>query len=101
MDMEKVSAIQEWNPPTNVSKLHSFLGLANYYHQVIAGYSEKAAPLTDLPKKDQQWVWSTKCHQAFDELKLFVASNPILTLPDISKPFGEQTDTFDFTLGVC
>ena len=31
MDMEKVKAIQEWKPPTNVKEIISFLGLVNYY----------------------------------------------------------------------
>lgn len=31
MDEDKVRAIQEWKAPTNVTKLRSFLGFANYY----------------------------------------------------------------------
>ena len=31
IDLEKVRAIQEWEAPTKVTELRSFLGLANYY----------------------------------------------------------------------
>ncbi|KAL6326371.1 hypothetical protein AAG906_007876 [Vitis piasezkii] len=46
MDNSKVKAIQEWDPPTKVPQLRSFLGLVNYYWRFIKGYSARAAPLT-------------------------------------------------------
>ena len=51
MDPAKVQAIQEWQPPTNVSELRSFLGLANYYRKFWIDYSKIALPLTELLKK--------------------------------------------------
>ena len=51
MDESKVKAIQDWDPPTKVTELRSFLGLANYCRRFIKGYSAKAAPLTDFLKK--------------------------------------------------
>ena len=47
MDESKVKAIQEWDPPTKVPQLRSFLGLVNYYQRFIKGYSVKPAPLTE------------------------------------------------------
>ena len=48
MDPKKVQAIVDWQAPRHVKDLRSFLGLANYYRKFIAGYSKKAAALTDL-----------------------------------------------------
>ena len=53
MDDSKVNAIQEWDPPTKVPQLKSFFGLVNYYWRFIKGYSARAAPLTDLLKKNK------------------------------------------------
>ena len=64
MDKTKVQAIQEWEAPTKVTELRSFLGLVNYYRRFIKGYSSIAAPLTDLLKKGRSWDWSSKCQQA-------------------------------------
>ena len=53
----KIKTIQEWDPPTKVPQLRSFLGLVNYYSRFIDGYSARAAPLTDLLKKGKACTW--------------------------------------------
>ena len=61
MDQAKIQAILEWEPPTKVTELRSFLGLVNYYRRFIKSYSAVAAPLTDLLKKNRAWDWNSKC----------------------------------------
>lgn len=99
MDESKVRAIQEWEPPRKVPELCSFLGLANYYRKFIKGYSAIVAPLTDLLKKNRTWFWDGKCQAAFEKLKEAVIQEPVLVLPDHTKPYEVQTDTSDFALG--
>ncbi|KAG6522526.1 hypothetical protein ZIOFF_019666 [Zingiber officinale] len=69
MDPKKVLAIVEWQNPSTIPELRSFLGLANYYRKFIARYSKKAAQLTDLLKKNMRWDWSDACKEAFEKLK--------------------------------
>ncbi|XP_028107290.1 uncharacterized protein LOC114306273 [Camellia sinensis] len=99
MDQEKVKAIQEWQPPTNVSELRSFLRLANYYRKFVEGYSRLAFPLTELLKKGKPYVWAEECQQAFQALKEVMSKDPVLALPDLGKAFDIQTDASDFALG--
>lgn len=99
MDPKKVQAIVDWQAPRHVKDLRSFLGLANYYRKFIAGYSKKAASLTDLLKKDAKWVWSKQCEEAFQNLKNAIASEPILKLPDFELPFEVHTDASDKAIG--
>ncbi|KAK2973404.1 hypothetical protein RJ640_011638 [Escallonia rubra] len=99
MGEEKVKAIKEWEVPTKVFELRSFLGLANYYRWFIKGYSAKAAPLTDLLKKGKTWEWSKRCQFAFEWLQEAVTEESILAQHDHTKVFELQTDASDFAIG--
>lgn len=99
MDRRKVQAILDWTPPTKVSELRSFLGLANYYRKFIHNYSKKAAPLTELLKKERKWCWDATCTDAFEKLKVAVASEPVLRLPNFELPFEIHTDASDKAVG--
>ncbi|KAK3027112.1 hypothetical protein RJ639_042406 [Escallonia herrerae] len=92
-------AIKEWEAPTKVFELRSFLGLANYYRRFIKGYSDKTTPLTDLLKKEKTWEWSKRCQTAFEGLKEAVMEESVLAHPDHSKVFEMQTDASDFAIG--
>jgi hypothetical protein len=38
MDLTKVATIRDWEPPSSVKELQSFLGFANFYRRFIKGY---------------------------------------------------------------
>ena len=65
VDPQKIEAIVNWKPPTNVSEVRSFLGLASYYRKFVEGFSKIATPLTNLLKKDQKFEWSDTCQHSF------------------------------------
>jgi len=46
MDSKKVEAILNWESPTNVTEIHSFLKFTRYYRRFIEGFSTIATPLT-------------------------------------------------------
>ena len=52
VDPQKIEAIVNWKPPTNVSEVRSFIGLAGYYRKFVERFSKIATPLTNLLKKD-------------------------------------------------
>ena len=81
VDPQNIEAIVNWKPPTNVTKIRIFLGLAGYYRKFVEGFSKLAAPLTNLTRKEEKFVWSEACQQSFDELKRKLTSAPVLTLP--------------------
>ena len=51
VDPQKVEAILNWKPPTSVTEIRSFLGLAGYYRKFVEGFSKIATPLTRLTRK--------------------------------------------------
>ena len=47
----KIESIQNMPPPTNISELRLFLGMANYLSRFIPNYSMRVYPLLELTKK--------------------------------------------------
>jgi hypothetical protein len=91
---DKVEKIMQALPPVNKKQLRSFLGLANYYRKFVPAFAELVLPLTELTKKStpNKLPWSENHQKAFERIKQALSSNPILKLPDVSKPFVLQTD---------
>jgi hypothetical protein len=92
VDRNKVQDLLNWKPPTNVSEICSFLGLARYYRRFIEGFSKLAKPMTALLEKNAKFIWSDKCQANFEELKKRLTTAPVLTLPDLSKSFSFYCD---------
>ncbi|XP_039136414.1 uncharacterized protein LOC120273778 [Dioscorea cayenensis subsp. rotundata] len=63
VDRKKVEAIIDWEQPKNVSEVRSFLGLAGYYRRFVEGFSQIAAPLSRLTRKEVKFVWDEKCEK--------------------------------------
>ncbi|TPX47565.1 hypothetical protein SeLEV6574_g02595, partial [Synchytrium endobioticum] len=99
MSATKIHAVSNWEAPKDIKALQSFLGFLNFYRRFIKDFSKIALPLTTLSKKDQPYLWSKECNQAFSSLKKFVTASPVLRIPDSSQPFIIDTDASDFALG--
>ena len=84
VDPKKISALQEWPRPTNVEQVRSFLGLATYFRKFVQNFSTIAHPLHALTRKSVAFVWDSRCHAAFNELKQRLTSAPVLATPDFS-----------------
>jgi hypothetical protein len=57
VDLAKIAAISSWPPPTTVTQVRSFLGLAGFYRRFVEDFGSIAAPLNELTKKDVPFVW--------------------------------------------
>ena len=99
VDLHKVKAIQDWPIPKNISKVRSFLGLAEYYRKFVKDFSKIAAPLTQLLHKDQAFKIKAPQEEAIRQLKQRLTKAPVLTLPDLDKPFVVTTNASDFAIG--
>ncbi|CAB3228966.1 unnamed protein product [Arctia plantaginis] len=99
-DEEKVSAILEMKEPTTLQQLRIPPNLL-LVPQVYPEFAKVAEPLTRLTKKSQTWKWGKDQTSAFIQLKTLLASPPILTQPDYSRPFILRTDSSDFALGAA
>lgn len=55
-DPAKIQAISEMPLPTDVPKLHSFLGMINHYQHFVKNMRFIRQPLDDLLKQDAFWA---------------------------------------------
>jgi hypothetical protein len=94
-----VNAILEFPLPKDRKQLRQFLGIAGYYRRYIPHMAHIAAPLTDMLKKNTTFVWNENAKAAFLQVKSLLASDPILTPPDFTKPFQMAVDASDLAIG--
>jgi hypothetical protein len=99
VDQSKVKDVLNWMPPTNVSEIRSFLGLAGYYRRFIQDFSKIVKPMTKLLKKNKNFEWTKECRASFQELKKRLTSAPVLVLPDLTKKFDIYCDASRQGLG--
>ena len=63
MDPKKIKAVIEWQRPTTVTKVRSFLDLAGYYRRFMKNFSKIAAPLIRLTQKNMKFIWTDRCEE--------------------------------------
>jgi hypothetical protein len=92
VDPGKVRDVLNWEPPTTVSEIRSFLGLTGCYRRFIESFSKIVKPLTSLLEKEKKFTWSEACQNSFDELRERLTTAPVLAMPDIHKSFDIYGD---------
>lgn len=108
---EKVAAINNYEQPSTLFKVRSFLGLASYYRCFVKDFASIAKPITDILKGDNGKVSATQSKKikvnfdesqikAFEKLKKLLTSEDVMLLyPDFRKPFDLTTDASSSGLG--
>jgi hypothetical protein len=75
------------------------LGLASYYRCFVEGFSKLSGLLTALTRKNARFLWTDECEQSFQELKWWLVTTPVLTLPSESCRFVIYSDASRKGLG--
>jgi hypothetical protein len=65
VDPSKIQDVLNWNAPTSVSEIQSFLRLTGYYPRFIEGFLKISKPMTELLKMDQKFKWTPACEASF------------------------------------
>ncbi|XP_044717728.1 reverse transcriptase (RNA-dependent DNA polymerase) domain-containing protein [Hirsutella rhossiliensis] len=76
--VQEQRAIREWEAPTTVKGVRSFLGFANYYRIFIPDYAKITQSLDALLKKGTAFHWGRAENEAFQELKRRFCESPVL-----------------------
>ena len=70
----KVKAVVDAREPTNAAEVRSLLGLVNFTARFIPDLATVSAPLLQLTKSSESFVWGPEQQQSFDELKKRLSS---------------------------
>lgn len=82
----KVQAVVQYLAPTTKKELMCFLGLIGYYWSFCRDFSTVVAPLTDLLRGKEKFVWSPACQRAFEQVKVYTDHNPLTFLNSLQCP---------------
>jgi transposase InsO family protein len=98
-DPEKVEAIGKLRVPETVKEVRSLLGALGYYRKFIKNFAEITEPLTALTRKNCQFCVDERVRKSVEQGKQALSGAPVLTFPDLEKPFVITTDASQVALG--
>ncbi len=109
-DPSKIEVVANWQPPTTILELWSFLGFASYYRRFVEGFAKLAAPLHRLvaelvgskakrPEPTLSEKWTEEHQRSFDALKSKLTTAPVLAYADFSLLFILEVDASHGGLG--
>ena len=93
----KKRAIQLLPSPSSLKELRGALGSLSCFRRFIPNFADTAKPLHRLLEKQvdhRQFVWSSECETAFQQLKQCLCQAPTLAFPNLNEQFttDEQGD---------
>jgi len=91
-DIEKVKAVAEWPISTMRKWLQRFLGFSNFCCFIKSDYSSTTAPLKRLASTYIIFIWTAEVEKAFNGLKSYFITKPILSQDKHSKQFIVEVD---------
>ena len=74
---DKIQAILEMSLPKNVKEVQSLNGKLVALNRFISRATDKCLPFLRILKTAFEWI--NECHKAFEELKAYVTSLPLLS----------------------
>jgi len=102
---DKKALVANWERPTDMGGLKSFIGLAGYFRRHIRGYAELVHPLNELcegydkKKKGAKLEWDEISAKAFTDTQNAIVNCQTLYFRDQSAPLRVYTDASDYGIG--
>ncbi|KAM1132646.1 hypothetical protein ACFX19_047714 [Malus domestica] len=78
VDQSKIKAIQSMPEPRNLHELKSLQGRLAFIRRFISNFAGRCQPFSRLMKKDVSFVWDKACNNAFEIIKKYLSSPPVL-----------------------
>ena len=78
---DKIRAIEEMQPPRRLKDMQRLTGCMAALGHFISRFGNKALPFFKIMKWSGPFKWTPEAVVAFEELKRYLASTPILAAP--------------------
>nr|KYP55442.1 Retrovirus-related Pol polyprotein from transposon 17.6 [Cajanus cajan] len=83
---DKCQAVIDMRSPSNLKELQRLSGRLVALSRFLPRLGDKISPMTKILQKASAFSWDEPCEEAFMALKAALATPPILTRPDPSRP---------------
>ena len=102
---DRINVISEYPLPKNSFELRRFMGMLNFFRQMIPGFANIALPVTELLRLNpstKQLSWTDDAITSFNNLKQALASCPTLSYPSIEcTEYHLVTDSSNYAVGAA
>ena len=99
VDPDKNKAILDMIVPKTEKEIRGFLGRLWYISHFIARLTDICEPIFRLLRKNQPIVWNDDCRIAFEKIREYLLSSPILVPPMLGQPLFLYLSISDMALG--
>ena len=83
---EKIKAIEEMRPPRSLKEMQRLAGCMASLGRFISKFGEKALPFFKLLKRSGPFKWTPEADAAFEGLKRYLTSPPVMVAPRPREP---------------
>ena len=78
---DKIKAIEEMQPPRRLKDMQRLAGCMASLGRFISKFGERALPFFKIMKRSGPFKWTPEAAKAFEDLKKYLASPPIMVAP--------------------
>ncbi len=101
-DPAKLQGVKEMPTPTSKQDVKRLLGMVNYLQKFAPNLSAATAPMGELLKEQNQFLWDNDIQgRSFEQVKQIISEAPVLKYFDPKADTELQYDASDKGLGAC
>jgi len=84
---DTIASIQSVPRPATLKQLHSYIATISFFRNHMPNLGEKLRPLQVMLRQHTPFKWSEENNRAWEEMKNYLSSTEVLTVPMWGEPF--------------